>query len=291
MNTMASSPPTASAVSVPIIARRTVGVLLRTLGTIAVAIIFLGPFAWMILTSFQTAAEATSIPPTFWIESLNFDNYVQAFQRVDFAHFALNSLAITAGTVIGHILCIVPAAYAFARYQFAGRDALFGVVLATMIIPGQLIFLPVFVMFAKTGLLNTHASLVLPFLASGFGLFMLRQTFMQVPNSLLEAARLDDATELRILWTIMLPLARPTIATVGLLTFMTSWNSYFFPLVWTTTDAVRTLPLAVDRLVRVDEIAPNVAMAGNMLLIIPVLIVFFLVRRHIMGAFTYTGVK
>ena len=274
-----------------VLAKRVLTALLRAVGTIVVIVIFLGPFAWMILTSFQTVAEATSIPPTFWVESLNFDNYVQAFARVDFLHFGVNSLVITGATVAVQILCVVPAAYAFARLRFAGRNVLFGIVLATMLIPGQLIFLPVFVMFARAGLLNTHASLILPFVASGFGLFMLRQTFMQVPDALLEAARLDNASEFRILWTIMLPMARPTIATIGLLTFMSSWNSYFFPLVWTTTDAVRTLPLAVDRLVRVDEIAPNIAMAGNMLLIIPVLIVFFFVRRHIMSAFTYTGVK
>ena len=274
-----------------VLAKRVLTALLRAVGTIVVIVIFLGPFAWMILTSFQTVAEATSIPPTFWVESLNFDNYVQAFARVDFLHFGVNSLVITGATVAVQILCVVPAAYAFARLRFAGRNVLFGIVLATMLIPGQLIFLPVFVMFARAGLLNTHASLILPFVASGFGLFMLRQTFMQVPDALLEAARLDNASEFRILWTIMLPMARPTIATIGLLTFMSSWNSYFFPLVWTTTDAVRTLPLAVDRLVRVDEIAPNIAMAGNMLLIVPVLIVFFFVRRHIMSAFTYTGVK
>ena len=277
--------------AVSILVKHALTALLRTVGTMVVIVIFLGPFAWMILTSFQTVAEATSIPPTFWVESLNFDNYVQAFARVDFLHFGVNSLVITGATVAVQILCVVPAAYAFARLRFAGRNVLFGIVLATMLIPGQLIFLPVFVMFARAGLLNTHASLILPFVASGFGLFMLRQTFMQVPDALLEAARLDNASEFRILWTIMLPMARPTIATIGLLTFMSSWNSYFFPLVWTTTDAVRTLPLAVDRLVRVDEIAPNIAMAGNMLLIIPVLIVFFFVRRHIMSAFTYTGVK
>jgi sn-glycerol 3-phosphate transport system permease protein len=263
----------------------------RVVGAAVTLFVFLGPFLWMLLTSFQSAAEATSIPPTFWISEFSFANFLTAFERVDFAHFAGNSAIITIATVVGQILVIVPAAYAFARHDFRGRQVLFSVVLVTMLIPGQLIFLPVFVMFADMGLLNTHVSLVLPFLASGFGLFMLRQTFMQVPDALLEAARLDNASELRILWTIMLPLARPTIATVALLTFVGTWNNYFFPLVWTTTEAVRTLPLAVDRLVRVDEIAPNIAMAGNILLIIPVLIVFAFTRRHIMNAFTYTGVK
>lgn len=265
--------------------------VVRAIGAVLVLVVFLGPFAWMVITSFQSAAEATSMPPSFWAEAFNFDNYVEAFRRVDFLHFGINSLIITGSTVAAQILLIVPAAYAFARYEFRGKSILFGIVLATMMVPGQLTFLPVFVMYAEVGLLNTHLSLVLPFIASGFALFLLRQTFLQVPDVLLEAARLDNASEFRILWTIMLPMARPTIAIIALLTFMSSWNNYFFPMVWTTTDEVRTLPLAVNRLVRVDEIAPNIAMAGNMILIIPVLIVFVLARRRIMGAFTYTGVK
>ncbi|GAA1954044.1 carbohydrate ABC transporter permease [Microbacterium aquimaris] len=283
--------PTGATAAVPRVAVRALAVVGRVLGGAVVLLIFLGPFLWMLSTSFQTAAEASSLPPTLWPAQFSFDNFVEAFRRVDFTHFAVNSVIVTGATVIGQIVLIVPAAYAFARHEFPGRATLFGIVLATMLIPGQLIFLPVFVMYAEAGLLNTHASLVLPFLASGFGLFMLRQRFMQVPDAILEAARLDNAGELRILWTIMLPMARPTIATVALLTFVGTWNNYFFPLVWTTTEAVRTLPLAVDRLVRVDEFAPNIAMAGNVLLIIPAIVVFFLTRRHIMNAFTYTGVK
>ncbi|MDZ8274847.1 carbohydrate ABC transporter permease [Microbacterium aquimaris] len=283
--------PTGATAAVPRVAVRALAVVGRVLGGAVVLLIFLGPFLWMLSTSFQTAAEASSLPPTLWPAQFSFDNFVEAFRRVDFTHFAVNSVIVTGATVIGQIVLIVPAAYAFARHEFPGRATLFGIVLATMLIPGQLIFLPVFVMYAEAGLLNTHASLVLPFLASGFGLFMLRQRFMQVPDAILEAARLDNAGELRILWTIMLPMARPTIATVALLTFVGTWNNYFFPLVWTTTEAVRTLPLAVDRLVRVDEFAPNIAMAGNVLLIIPAIVVFLLTRRHIMNAFTYTGVK
>ncbi|MDZ8170707.1 carbohydrate ABC transporter permease [Microbacterium xanthum] len=283
--------PAGATAAVPRGVVRALAVAGRVLGGAVVLVIFLGPFLWMLSTSFQTAAEASSLPPTLWPEQFSLDNFVEAFRRVDFTHFAVNSIIITGATVIGQIVLIVPAAYAFARHEFPGRATLFGIVLATMLIPGQLIFLPVFVMYAEAGLLNTHASLVLPFLASGFGLFMLRQRFMQVPDAILEAARLDDAGELRILWTIMLPMAKPTIATVALLTFVGTWNNYFFPLVWTTTESVRTLPLAVDRLVRVDEFAPNIAMAGNVLLIIPAVVVFLLTRRHIMNAFTYTGVK
>jgi len=263
----------------------------RVVISILLVLVFAGPFYWMVLTAFQTASEALSIPPQFWVDAVRWDNFVAAFDRVNFGHFALNSAIVTGGTLLGQFLIIVPAAYAFARFQFKGRDVLFGVVLATMMIPGQLIFLPVFAMYAKMGLLNTHLSLILPFVASGFGIFLLRQTFMRVPDSLLEAARLDHASEFTIIRRIMLPLAKPTIVTIGLITFIGTWNNYFFPLVWTTTDAARTLPVAVPRLEALDEIAPTIVMAGNMLLVVPILIVFLLARRHIISAFTYTGVK
>ena len=270
---------------------KVVRIIARVVVSILIVLVFAGPFYWMVLTAFQTASEALSIPPQFWVDALRWDNFVEAFDRVNFGHFALNSAIVTGGTLLGQFVIIVPAAYAFARFRFPGRDVLFGVVLATMMIPGQLIFLPVFAMYAKMGLLNAHLSLILPFVASGFGIFLLRQTFMRVPDSLLEAARLDHASEFTIIRRIMLPLAKPTIVTIGLITFIGTWNNYFFPLVWTTTDAVRTLPVAVPRLEALDEIAPTVVMAGNMLLVVPILIVFLLARRHIISAFTYTGVK
>ncbi|MGJ8722719.1 MAG: ABC transporter permease subunit [Salinibacterium amurskyense] len=287
-------PPTTPSTAAPKMAAllgKAVRIFARIIVSILLVLVFAGPFYWMVLTAFQTASEALSIPPQFWVDAVRWDNFIAAFDRVNFGHFALNSVIVTGGTLLGQFLIIVPAAYAFARFQFKGRDVLFGVVLATMMIPGQLIFLPVFAMYAKMGLLNTHLSLILPFIASGFGIFLLRQTFMRVPDSLIEAARLDHASEFTIIRRIMLPLAKPTIVTIGLITFIGTWNNYFFPLVWTTTDAARTLPVAVPRLEALDEIAPTIVMAGNMLLVVPILIVFLLARRHIISAFTYTGVK
>lgn len=270
---------------------RAPGLVLRILISVLLIVIFLTPFYWMILTAFKTLGEVLAMPPKFWVESLQWQNFKDAFTRIDFLHYTRNSLIVTLGTLIGQVLVVVPAAYAFARYDFKGKNWLFGTVLATMMIPGQLIFLPIFVMFAKSGLLNTYVSLIVPFIASGTAIFMLRQTFMQVPDSQLEAARLDNAGEFKIIYTIMMPAAIPTLSTLALLTFIGTWNSYFFPLVWTTTDAVRTLPLGIQRLQDIEGLSPQIVMAGNMMLIVPILIVFVVARKQIIKAFTYMGVK
>ncbi|MEK5446648.1 carbohydrate ABC transporter permease [Paenibacillus sp. FSL R7-0331] len=270
---------------------RAPGLALRILISVLLIVIFLTPFYWMILTAFKTLGEVLAMPPKFWVQSLQWQNFKDAFTRIDFLHYTRNSLIITLGTLIGQVLVVVPAAYAFARYEFKGKNWLFGTVLATMMIPGQLIFLPIFVMFAKSGLLNTYVSLIVPFIASGTAIFMLRQTFMQVPDSQLEAARLDNAGEFKIIYTIMMPAAIPTLSTLALLTFIGTWNSYFFPLVWTTTDAVRTLPLGIQRLQDIEGLSPQIVMAGNMMLIVPILIVFVVARKQIIKAFTYMGVK
>ncbi|MEK4328480.1 carbohydrate ABC transporter permease [Paenibacillus sp. FSL R7-0297] len=264
---------------------------LRIIVSVLLIVIFLMPFYWMILTAFKTLGEVLRMPPKFWVDSLQWQNFRDAFTRINFLHYTRNSLIITLGTMLGQLVVVVPAAYAFARYQFKGKNALFGIVLATMMIPGQLIFLPIFVMFAKSGLLNTYVSLIVPFIASGTAIFMLRQTFMQVPDSQLEAARLDNASEFKIIYTIMMPAAVPTLSTLALLTFIGTWNSYFFPLVWTTTDAVRTLPLGIQKLQDVEGLSPQIVMAGNMMLIVPILLVFLIARKQIIKAFTYMGVK
>lgn len=267
------------------------GAGLRIIVSVLLIVIFLMPFYWMILTAFKTLGEVLRMPPKFWVDSLQWQNFRDAFTRINFLHYTRNSLIITLGTMLGQLVVVVPAAYAFARYQFKGKNALFGIVLATMMIPGQLIFLPIFVMFAKSGLLNTYVSLIVPFIASGTAIFMLRQTFMQVPDSQLEAARLDNASEFKIICTIMMPAAVPTLSTLALLTFIGTWNSYFFPLVWTTTDAVRTLPLGIQKLQDVEGLSPQIVMAGNMMLIVPILLVFLITRKQIIKAFTYMGVK
>lgn len=165
---------------------------------------------------------------------------------------------------------------------------LFGLSLIALMIPSQVIFLPVYVQMSHWGLVDTLWALILPFGASAFGIFLLRQAFMQVPDEVIEAARLDNASEWKIMWTIMVPLAKPVLVTFGLFSFIYHWNDYFWPLIMTNSDTVRTLPIGISMLKAAEGGKQwNVIMAGNMILVFPILIVFFFAQRHIINAFVY----
>ena len=264
----------------------------KLLITALLLLIFFVPFYWMIVTSIKSLGEVLRFPPSLWPEVPQWQNFTRAVTSIPFVKYTLNSVIVTAGILLCQLVTVVPAAYAFARYRFKGRAFLFGLTLATMMIPGQLTFLPIFLLFSKWGIVNSFWTLILPFASSAFGIFMLRQSFMQIPEEILEAARLDKAGELQIVFKIMLPIARPTVATLALFTFISAWNDYFWPLVMTTTDAVRTLPLGIAALKTVDSgITYHLVMAGNVLMILPIAIVFILAQKHIIKAFTYTGEK
>ena len=266
--------------------------VLRWAFNIVIALIFFIPFYWMVITSLKTLGQTLATPPTFWVSDPQWQNYPEVFTKVDVWGELKSALIGAAGTLVCQCITVIPAAYAFARYEFKGSKILFGITLATMMIPSQLIFLPVYLMFSSWGMINTYWSLILPSASSAFAIFMLRQTFKQVSEELLEAARLDKAGEFKIIWKIMLPLARPTVVTLAMLTFISVWNDYFWPLVMTTKETVRTLPVGIASLQMTESgINYNIMMAGNVILVIPVLIVFFFAQKQIIKAFTYTGVK
>ncbi|MEE1256643.1 MAG: carbohydrate ABC transporter permease [Lachnospiraceae bacterium] len=264
----------------------------RTLFNVVLILVFFIPFYWMAITSIKTLGETLAFPPKFWVTNPQWENFQTALESIKFWDALKNSIIVTLGILVLQVVTIVPAAYAFARYEFIGKKLSFGIVLATMMIPAQLVFLPIFLLLSKLELVNTYWSLILPQATSAFGIFMLRQNFMQVPEELIEAARLDKASEFKIIYRIMLPIARPTVVTLAMLTFIGSWNDYFWPMVLTTTDAVRTLPVAVTSLSMVDGgVAHNIVMAGNMFLIVPIIVVYMFAQKHIIKGFTYMGVK
>ncbi|WMJ87283.1 carbohydrate ABC transporter permease [Anaerocolumna sp. MB42-C2] len=272
--------------------KRLVTGTMKTILNTLIILIFFVPFYWMALTAVKSLGETLIFPPAFFVKTPHFENFINAYQAIPFLKFTINSLIVTLGTLLLQFITVIPAAYAFARYQFHLKNFLFGVTLATMMIPGQLIFLPIFLMFSKWGLINSFWSLILPSASSAFGIFMLRQTFKQVPEELIEAARLDKSSELKIIFKIMLPIAKPTVVTLGLLTFIGTWNDYFWPLVMTTNDSVRTLPVGIVSLRMVESgISYHTVMAGNVILIIPILFVYFLAQGQIIKAFTYMGEK
>lgn len=255
---------------------------------VAVGLVFLFPFLWMFLTAFKTMPEVYQFPPTWWPESWQLENFRIAWGSGPFLTYVLNSILVAGGILVLQFLIAVPAAYAFARYRFPGRNWLFGLSLIALMIPAQVIFLPVYVEMSHWGLVNTLWALILPFGASAFGIFLLRQSFMQVPDEVIEAARLDNASEWKIMWTIMVPMAKPVLVTFGLFSFIYHWNDYFWPLIMTNSDSVRTLPIGISMLKAAEGGKQwNVIMAGNMILVLPILVVFFFAQRHIISAFVY----
>lgn len=255
-------------------------------------LVFFFPFFWMAASSLKTLGETMQFPPSLLPADPQWQNYQSAWTSIPFGKYLVNSCIVTASVLVLQALTVVPAAYAFSQYDFKGKNLLFGGTLITMMVPAQLVFLPLFVLFAKWHLINTYASLILPFATSAFNIFMLRQTFNQMPRELVEAARLDGASELKIVVRLFLPMAKATLVTCALLTFISTWNDYFWPLVLTTNDAVRTLPVGVASM-RASESGINfhVLMAANVLLSLPILVIYLFANKHIIKAFSYIGDK
>ncbi|SFI69963.1 sn-glycerol 3-phosphate transport system permease protein [Paenibacillus sp. UNC496MF] len=275
--------------------RQTLGAVLRVLNIaclLLLVLIFALPFIWMISTSLKTLPETMIFPPEWIPRNPVWRNYSEAWNTGPFLHYFTNSLIIAVGILALQMLTIIPAAYAFARYRFAGSGFLFSIVMVTLMIPAQLIFLPVYLELSAFKLLNTHLGLILPFASSAFGIFLLRQAFMQIPDELVEAARLDQAAEWKIILKLMVPLVKPVLVTFALFSFIAHWNDYFWPLVMTTNETARTLPLGIAKIREVEGVATwNILMAGNLILVAPILVVFFVSQRQIIKAFVYNGVK
>ncbi|GGF98633.1 sugar ABC transporter permease [Paenibacillus albidus] len=275
--------------------RKTLRVVLSVLnvvGLLVLVLIFAMPFVWMISTSLKTMPETMIFPPEWIPKNLVWQNYADAWNTGPFLSYFVNSVVISVGILILQMLTIIPASYAFARYKFRGSNFLFGIVMVTLMIPAQLIFLPVYLELSAFKLLNTHLGLILPFASSAFGIFLLRQAFKQISDELLEAARLDQAAEWKIILKIMVPMVKPVLVTFALFSFIAHWNDYFWPLVMTTNETARTLPLGIAKIREVEGVATwNILMAGNLILVAPILLVFFLSQRQIIKAFVYNGVK
>lgn len=265
---------------------------IRNLFLIGIAFLFVFPFLWMISTALKTNQEVLQFPPVWIPDEIVWQNFIRAWESGPFLQYTLNSFFVAVAILVLQLLTGVPAAYAFARQNFKGKNFFFGLTLVALMIPPQITFLPVFLELNQVNLVNTYVALIIPYAASAFGIFMLRQSFMQVPEEIIEAARLDEASEWKIMWRIMVPHARPILITFGLFSFIYHWNDYFWPLVMTNDDAIRTLPIGIAMLKQSEGgVAWNVLMAGNLFIVIPVLFIFFIAQRHIIRAFIYQGVK
>jgi len=252
---------------------------------VAVGALWLGPYAWMTLTSLRTLPEIIAAPAYPLPSTVQLGAYREVLAQVPVARYFLNTVAMATAIALLQVLLALPAGYALAKLEWAGKRVAFGLVLACLLVPAQVTFVPVFTMLGAAGLVNTFAALVLPFGASALGTFLVRQALLAVPNEIIEAARMDGASELTIVYRVLGPMVRPTLVSLFLFSFVFHYSDYFWPLVMTTDDSVRTLPLAVALLREQGTgVRWHVVMAGNVILSAPVLVVFAFAQRHIVRA-------
>jgi multiple sugar transport system permease protein len=250
------------------------------------------PFAWMLLGSFKTQGELLRRPVTWWPQNPTLDNYVRWFTELHIDRFFMNSLLVAVFTVLGNLLFCSMVGYALAKMDFAGKRVLFLGIMVTLMVPGVVTFVPLFVMVSKLGLVNTYPALILPFLVSPLGVFLMRQFMMGIPESLIEAARIDGAGELRTFTRIVMPLCGPPLATLGILTFLGSWNNFLWPLVAAQSEEKYTLPVALS-LYSTGQNATDygLLLAGAVLVIAPIVALFVALQRFFIQGVASTGIK
>jgi len=268
-----------------------VGWIVGICAVVAAAAIFLTPLLWMIFTSFKTYKDITSYPPGLLPTQFTFTNYIQMWGRLNFPKLTLNTVVFAAGVTAFALVFDAMAAYALARLEFPGRGLIFGIILASLMIPPEIRLVPVFNLVTSMGLLNTYAGLILPRAADAFGIFLLRQFFLAIPRDLEDAGRVDGASEFRIFRSLILPLSRPALFTLGLFLFMANWNDLLWPLIMSTNGDLATLPsgLAAFKGQHVTEYGP--LMAGSVLAMLPMFVAFFFVQKSFVQSIASTGLK
>ena len=262
-------------------------------GILTVALVaVVTPFVWMVLGSVKSEGELRQSPPTWWPQNPSFDNYTQLFSRLNFGRYFFNSTTVALTVTIGNLLFCSMLGYALAMLEFKGKRTLFALVIGTLLIPGVVTFVPLFVLVANAGLVDTLPGLFLPFLVTPFGVFLMRQFILGLPRELLDAGRVDGAGELRIFGRIFLPLCGPALATLGILTFLGSWNNFLWPLVVAQTEDKYTLPVALALYsTGQNSTQYGLLLAGATVVVVPVLVVFLIFQRRFIEGIATTGIK
>jgi multiple sugar transport system permease protein len=259
-------------------------------------LVLIFPFVWLVVTSLETPGEALRFPPVLTPHVLRFANYGDAFNAAPFARFFVNSTVVAVTTVVANLVLCSLAGYAFARLRFLGRGALFAVIMATLMVPFQVTMIPQFIITKWLGVhvlagvgINHIGALILPNAATAFGIFFLRQFFKTLPVEYEESARVDGASRLKVLWRIVLPLSAPALATLAALTFLDSWNNFLWPLIAVTSTSQMTLPLGLATFQGAHQTEWPLLMAGNVMSLAPMLLIFFAAQRYFVRSVAATG--
>jgi multiple sugar transport system permease protein len=263
---------------------------------IPATLVLIFPFAWLLITSVETPAEALHFPPVLIPHVLRFANYPDALASAPFGRFFINSAVVAVVTVASNLVLCSLAGYAFARFRFLGRTALFIVIMATLMVPFQVTMIPQFIITRWLGVhvlaavgIDHIGALILPNAATAFGIFFLRQFFRTLPLEYEESARVDGAGRLKVLWRIVLPLATPALATLAALTFLDSWNNFLWPLIAITSTSQMTLPLGLSTFQGAHSTEWTLVMAGNVMSLVPMLVIFFAAQRYFIRSVAATG--
>lgn len=272
---------------------RVVGSILKYLILLVLSVFFLIPWIWMISTSLKNPHELSVFPPIWIPDPIRWDNYPIALTRSGFLRYVGNTLQIAVLVVLGAVLSNATVAYSLSVLRWKGRNALFALILATMMLPGAVTFIPLYVIFRNLGWLNTFKPLIVPsFFASAYYVFLLRQFFLTLPPELADAARIDGCSDLGILWRVILPLVRPALAVIALFQFIGAWNDYFGPLIYLSDQSKYTVALGIANM-RVAYGMMNFAwvMAATTMSVTPIVILFFLAQRTFIQGISLTGLK
>lgn len=255
-------------------------------------VVTLAPFIWMLLGSFKTQGELLQRPITWLPQAPTLDNYRTWLSQLNFGQYFTNSFVVAFFVVLGNIVFCSMVGYALAKMNFAGKKILFTLVMLTLMVPGVVTLVPMFVLVSNLGLVNTYPALILPFLAGPLGVFLMRQFMLGIPDALIEAARIDGAGEFRVFFRIVLPQCGPPIATLAILTFLGSWNNFLWPLVVAQSDKMYTLPVALSLYsVGSNGTYYGLLMAGSVLVVTPILLLFLLLQRYFVQGIAMTGIK
>ena len=264
----------------------------RFIFALLITLVFIFPIFWMVSTSLKPEDEVLNATQTLLPVKWQFSNYATVMRKEPFLRYMLNTAIVTAGSMLLELSTGILAAYSFARGRYRGKHAMFIFVLGAMMVPIQVTFVPLYVMIARAGLKNTYLGLIIVGAVSPYTIFMLRQAFKQIPDELVESARLDNASELQIMTRIMLPMAKSSMVTIAMFSFVSHWNAYFWPLVMTNNDKYRPLTMYIEKIKDAEYgLIWNNIMAANVILVVPVLIVFLFASKKIIKAFAYNGMK
>lgn len=266
--------------------------LIEYAGLAALAAVFIVPFLWMLSTSLKSYEQSMQFPPTLIPTPVVWENFPYVWEQYNLLGYLKNSVLVVVIIMVFQILLVVPTAYAFATKEFKGKKFFFSLVIFGFMVPTEVTFVPVYLLFSKVGFINTYMALTIPFFFSAFGTFLFAQTFRQIPRELLESASLDGASEVTKIFRIMLPMAKSTFVSFLLFSLVAHWNDYFWTMVMTYTPDVRTIPCAVANILNSGEMKNwSHIMAANVIMMLPMLVAYCFSNKHIKTALAYGGIK